>query len=88
MQMRIRKTGEVIEILCGYFSCDLNGSPSVRDAHGCPCKKDVLSTSIRQIFNGREQNDLYGMLCAREAQLGGRPKGVWTTDGVTTTRTT
>ena len=47
-----------------------------------------LSNSIRQIFNGREQNDLYGMLCAREAQLGGRPKGVWTTDGVTTTRTT
>ena len=47
-----------------------------------------LSNSIRQIFNGRKQNDAHGVSCAWETQSNGRPKGVWTTDGVTTTRTT
>ena len=46
-----------------------------------------FSTSIRQIFNGREQNYLYDLSCARETRSYGRPKGVWTTDGVTTKRT-
>ena len=27
LQMRICQTGVVVEILCGYFSCNLNGSP-------------------------------------------------------------
>ena len=34
------------------------------------------STSIRQIFNGREQNDLHGLSCAQETRSDGRPKGV------------
>ena len=46
-----------------------------------------FSTSIRQIFNGHEQNYLYDLSCARETRFYGRPKGVWTTDGVTTKRT-
>ena len=54
MQMRIRKTGEVIEILCVFFGCELSGSPFVRDVIRSPCKKNGLSTSIRQIFNGRK----------------------------------
>ena len=32
--------------------------------------------SIRQIFNGRKQSDLYGVSCARETRSYGRPKGV------------
>ena len=46
------------------------------------------SKSIRQIFNGRKQSDLLCVSCARETRLDGRPKGVRTTDGVTTKRTT
>ena len=46
------------------------------DTQRCPCKKDGLSNSIRQIFNGRKQNDSHGLSCARETRLDGRPKGV------------
>ena len=45
-----------------------------------PLQKDDLSTSIRQIFNGREQSDLHGLSCARETRFYGRPKGVLTTE--------
>ena len=76
MQMRIGQIGVVVEILCVCFGCTLRGSPLVRDMHGRPCKKDGLSISIRQIFNGRKQNDLYGVSCAWETQSDGRPKGV------------
>ena len=78
--MRIGQIGVVVEILCVCFGCTLRGSPLVRDMHGRPCKKDGLSTSIRQIFNGRKQNDLYGVSCARETRFYGRPKGVQTTE--------
>jgi len=63
MQMRIRKTGEVIEILCGCFGRVLHGSSFVRDTQRSPCQKDGLSTSIRQIFNGRKQSDSHGASC-------------------------
>ena len=43
---------------------------------------------MRQIFNGREQNDLHGVSCAWETRLDCRPKGVRTTDGITTKRRT
>ena len=52
----------------------------MRDMCGCPCKKDGFSTSIRQIFNGREQNDSHGLSCAWETRFFGRPKGVLTTE--------
>ena len=80
MQMRIEKSGEVIEILCTCFECTLRGSPLVRDMHGRPCKKDGLSTSIRQIFNGRKRSDSHSIACARETRSYGRPKGVQTTE--------
>ena len=38
-----------------------------------------LSTSIRQIFNGRKQNDSHGLSCDWETRSYGRPKGVLTT---------
>ena len=38
------------------------------------------ANSIRQIFNGRKQSDLYGVSCARETRSYGRPKGVQTTE--------
>ena len=76
VQMRICQTGVVVEILCVCFGCTLRGSPLVRDMHGRPCKKDGLSTSIRQIFNGRKRSDLYGVSCAWETRFYGRPKGV------------
>ena len=41
-----------------------------------PLQKDGLSTFIRQIFNGREQNDSHCVSCAWETRSGGRPKGV------------
>ena len=78
----------VVEILCGCFGCTLRGSQFVRDMRDRPCKKDGLSTSIRQIFNGREQNDSHSVLSARETRSYGRPKGVLTTTHVTTKRTT
>ena len=53
-QMQIWQSGEVIEILCVFFGCELSGSPFVRDVIRSPCKKNGLSTSIRQIFNGRK----------------------------------
>ena len=46
------------------------------DTQRCPCKKDGLSTSIRQIFNGRKQNDLHSVSCAWKTRFYGRPKGV------------
>ena len=39
-----------------------------------------VSTSIRQIFNGRKKSDLHGLSCAWETRLDGRPKGVLTTE--------
>ena len=79
IQMRICQTGVVVEILCCCFGCTLRGSPFVRDMRDRPCKKDGLSTSIRQIFNGRRQNDLHCVSCVWETQSDGRPKGVLTT---------
>ena len=76
LQMRIRQTGVVVEILYGCFGCTLRGSLFVCVAQCSPCKKDSPSTSIRQIFNGREQNDLYDLSCAQETRSDGRPKGV------------
>ena len=58
------------------FRVVLHGRPSVRDMQRSPCRKDGLSTSIRQIFNGRRQNDMYGLSCDWETQSDGRPKGV------------
>ena len=58
------------------FRVVLHGRPSVRDTRCSPCRKDGLSTSIRQIFNGRRQNDMYGLSCAWETRSDGRPKGV------------
>ena len=80
MQMRICQTGEVIGILCVYFGCDLNGSSFVRDAQRSSCKRDGLSNSIRQIFNGRRQSDPHCVACARETRFDSRPKGVLTTE--------
>ena len=39
-----------------------------------------VSTSIRQIFNGRKKSDLHGLSCAWETRFYGRPKGVLTTE--------
>ena len=47
-----------------------------RDTQSSPCRKNGLSTFIRQIFNGREQNDSHCVSCAWETRSGGRPKGV------------
>ena len=54
IQMRIGQTGVVVEILCTCFGCELNGSSFVRDVQRSSCKKDGLSISIRQIFNGHK----------------------------------
>ena len=59
-----------------------------RDTQSSPCRKNGLSTFIRQIFNGREQSDSHGVSCAWETQSDGRPKGVRTMVGITITRTT
>ena len=40
----------------------------------------AVLTSIRQIFNGREQSDSHGVSCAWETRFYGRPKGVVTTE--------
>ena len=47
-----------------------------RDTQSSPCRKNGLSTFIRQIFNGREQSDSHGVSCAWETRFYGRPKGV------------
>ncbi len=70
------------------FRVVLHGRPSVRDTRCSPCRKDGLSTSIRQIFNGRKRSDSHGVSCAWETRLNGRPKGVRTTACVTTKRRT
>ena len=51
-----------------------------RDTQSSPCRKNGLSTSIRQIFNGREQSNSHGISCAWETRLDDRPKGVQTTE--------
>ena len=76
VQMRICQTGVIVEILCVRFGRVLRGSSFVRDTQCSPSKKDGLSFSIRQIFNGRRQNDMYGLSCDWETQSDGRPKGV------------
>ena len=58
------------------FRVVLHGRPSVRDTRCSPCRKDGLSTSIRQIFNGRKRSDSHGISCDWETQSDGRPKGV------------
>ena len=53
------------------------------DAHIGPYESQKIAhpaNSIRQIFNGRKQSDLYGVSCARETRSYGRPKGVQTTE--------
>ena len=87
VQMRICQTGVIVEILCVRFGRVLRGSSFVRDTQCSPSKKDGLSFSIRQIFNGRKRSDLYGVSCAWETRFYGRPKGVRTTDDVTAKRT-
>ena len=47
-----------------------------RDTQSSPCRKNGLSTFIRQIFNGRKQNDLHSVSCAWKTRFYGRPKGV------------
>ena len=47
-----------------------------RDTQSSPCRKNGLSTFIRQIFNGREQSGSHGVSCAWETRFYGRPKGV------------
>ena len=51
-----------------------------RDTQSSPCRKNGLSTSIRQIFNGRKRSDSHGISCAWETRSDGRPKGVLTTE--------
>ena len=53
------------------------------DAHIGPYESQKIAhpaNSIRQIFSGRKQSDLYGVSCARETRSYGRPKGVQTTE--------
>ena len=47
-----------------------------RDTQSSPCRKNGLSTFIRQIFNGREQSNSHGVSRAWETRSYGRPKGV------------
>ena len=85
LQMRIGQTGKVIEILCGCFSCDLNGSSFVRDAQRSPCKEEAYRLPYVKYSTGANRTTCtaYRALgkpdstAARRAFLAGRIIGEW-----------
>ena len=78
----------VVEILCGYFRCNLNGSSFVRDAQRSPCKEEAFRLPYVKYSTGanRTTRTVYRALgkpdqaAARRAFLTGRTIGEWHTE--------
>ena len=78
----------VVEILCGYFRCNLNGSPFVRDAQRSPCKEEAYRLPYVKYSTGANKTTrtVYRALgkpdqaAARRAFLTGRAIGEWHTE--------
>ena len=75
----------VVEILCGYFRCNLNGSSFVRDAQRSPCKEEAYRLPYVKYSTGANKTTraVYRALgkpdqaAARRAFLTGRTIGEW-----------
>ena len=78
----------VVEILCGYFRCNLNGSSFVRDAQRSPCKEEAHRLPYVKYSTGTNEatRTVYRALgkpdqaAARRAFLTGRAIGEWHTE--------